>query len=125
MSDATMTAETGSTDPLKTAADAMAVAVQAAKDGASDARTRVSEAMPAIGQFLSRFTYTTFYTISYGVVFPTMLLVRAIPKDNCVVHGLVDGGGAARDAIMARGGLVHPASLDAEGGEPMQQTQES
>ena len=118
MSDATMTAETGTSDPLKTAADAMSLAVQAAKDGASDARTRVSEAMPAIGQFLSRFTYTTFYAISYGVVFPTLLVVRAIPKENCIVHGLVDGGGAARDAVMDRDRL---GRLDVESGEPIPQ----
>ena len=55
--------------------------------------------MPAIGQFVSRFTYTTFYALSYGVVFPTMLVVRAIPKENCIVHGLTDGSAAARDAV--------------------------
>ena len=114
MSDVTTTAESAADDPLKRAADAMALAVQAAKDGASDAQIRVSEAMPAIGQFFSRFTYTTFYAISYGVVFPTMLVVRAIPKENCVVHGLTDGGAAAWDAALGRGraglGVDHPAA---------------
>ena len=99
MSEATMTADNVSHDPLKTAADAMSLAVQAAKDGATDAQNKISAAMPAIEQFLSRFTYTTFYALSYGVVFPTMLVVRAIPKENCVVHGLTDGSAAARDAV--------------------------
>ena len=99
MSEATMTADTATHDPLKTAADAMSLAVQAAKDGATDAQNRVSAAMPAIGQFVSRFTYTTFYALSYGIVFPTMLVVRSIPKENCIVHGLSDGSNAARDAV--------------------------
>ena len=103
MSNETMTADMSSTDPLKTAADAMSLAVQAAKHGASDAQARVEEAMPAIGRFLSRFTYTTFYAISYGVVFPTMLVVRAVPKDNALVHGLIDGGHAARDSVSGLG----------------------
>ena len=99
MSEASMTHEGQMADPLRTAADAMALAAQAAKDGAADAQARVSEAMPAINRFLSRLTYTSFYSIAYGVVFPTMLLVRAIPQDNAIVHGLIDGGAAARDTV--------------------------
>jgi len=99
MSESTMTAEGNMADPLRTAADAMALAAQAAKDGAADAQARVSEAMPAINRFFSRLTYTSFYSIAYGVVFPTMLLVRAIPQDNAIVHGMIDGGAAARDAV--------------------------
>jgi hypothetical protein len=99
MSDATTTGENSMADPLRTAADAMALAAQAAKDGAADAQARVSEAIPAINRFLSRLTYTSFYSLAYGVVFPTMLLVRAIPQENALVHGLVDGGAAARDAV--------------------------
>jgi hypothetical protein len=99
MSESTMTAEGNMADPLRTAADAMALAAQAAKDGAADAQARVSEAMPAINRFLSRLTYTSFYSLAYGVVFPTLLLVKAIPQDNAVVHGMLDGGAAARDAV--------------------------
>jgi hypothetical protein len=99
MSETVMNAEGNMADPLRTAADAMALAAQAAKDGAADAQARVSEAMPAINRFLSRLTYTSFYSLAYGVVFPTLLLVKAIPQDNAVVHGLIDGGAAARDAV--------------------------
>jgi hypothetical protein len=49
MSDAAMAAESHAADPLRTAADAMSIAVRAAKDGASDARARASEAMPPSG----------------------------------------------------------------------------
>jgi hypothetical protein len=103
MSDATVTGEGSMADPLRTAADAMALAAQAAKDGAADAQARVTEAMPAVGRFFSRLTYTSFYSLAYGVVFPTMLLVKAIPHENALVHGLVDGGNAARDAVTKMG----------------------
>jgi hypothetical protein len=105
-----MTPEAQAADPLRTAADAMALAVQAARDGASDAQAKVAEIMPAIGGFLSRLTYTTCYAVSYGVVFPTLLVVRALPKDNAAVHGLVDGALAARDALADRNRRAHTAA---------------
>src|SRR3954452_20981035 len=113
MTDSTMTAESNSADPLRTAADAMALAVRSARDGAMDAQSRVSEAMPAIERFLSRFTYTTCYAISYGVVFPTLLVTRAVPKQNALVHGLIDGGLAARDAVAGMG-----KKHESDGAEP-------
>lgn len=86
-------------DPLKSVADAMETAVQAARDGAADARAAVDRAIPAITQFVSRFVYTTSYSISYGVVFPAALIARAVPRDNAIVHGLVDGARAANDMV--------------------------
>ena len=80
----------------------MSLALQAAKDGAADAQVRVSEMMPAIGGFLSRLTYTTCYAVSYGVVFPSLMVARAVPKDNAIVNGLVDGARAAREALDGR-----------------------
>ncbi|MFO0893134.1 MAG: hypothetical protein U0790_28855 [Isosphaeraceae bacterium] len=86
-------------DPLKTVADAMENAIQAARDGAADARARVDQAIPAVNRFMSRFIYTTCYTVSYGVVFPSVLLARSIPKNNPIVHGFVDGAHAAIDMV--------------------------
>ena len=51
---------------------------------------------------------------SYGVVFPTLLVARAVPKDNAIVNGLVDGARAARDALEAR---CHGARRRPTGGE--------
>jgi hypothetical protein len=79
-------------DPLQDAADAMGTAVQRLSQGAS-------EALPAVGGFVSRVIYTASYALSYGVVFPVMVVVRAIPKENALVHGLVDGALAARDTV--------------------------
>ena len=86
-------------DPLKTVAEALETAVQAARDGAADARATVDKVLPATSRFLSRFAYTTSYAISYGVVFPTVLLARSIPTNNAVVHGMVDGARAAADMV--------------------------
>ena len=98
-------------DPLKSVADAMETAVQAARDGAADAKAAVDRAIPAISQFVSRFVYTTSYSLSYGFVFPAMLLVRAVPKDNALVHGLVDGVQAAKDMVEDwKGGQASPRS---------------
>jgi hypothetical protein len=102
MPDEATSMETSSADPLRSVADEMARALQGVKDGAADARDRVDEMIPAIGGFLSRLTYTTCYAVSYGVVFPTLLVARAVPKDNAIVNGFVDGARAARDAIDGR-----------------------
>ncbi len=83
--------------PLRDAADAMGTAVQSVAQGAT-------EALPALGRFVSRVIYTSSYAVSYGVVFPVMLVVRIIPKDNAMVHGLVDGALAARDSVEGWGG---------------------
>jgi hypothetical protein len=105
-------------DPLRSVAEAMSLAVQAVKEGSSDAQARVSEMMPAVGGFLSRLTYTTCYTVSYGVVFPTLLLVRALPKENAVVHGFVDGARAARDSIAVWHNESSAADLAASESHP-------
>ena len=56
-------AEGSSADPMKAVAGALETAVQAAKEGASDAKATVEKALPAAGRFLSRFIYTTSYTL--------------------------------------------------------------
>ena len=86
-------------DPLKTVADALDVAVKAAKDGAVDAKATAGKMLPAAGRFLSRFVYTTSYTLSYGVVFPAILIAKSMPGNNAVMHGFVDGANAANDMV--------------------------
>jgi hypothetical protein len=92
-------AASAASDPMKAVADAMDAAVRAAKHGAEDARATAAEAIPAAGQFLTRFVYKACYTVSYGVVFPTTFVARSIPKDNAFVHGVVDGAHAAMDMV--------------------------
>jgi len=94
MSDAELS---GSHDPLKTVADALEAAVQAAKDGATNAREAASEFLPESGSLLSKIAYNTCYAVSYGLVFPSVLIAQTIPHNNALVHGLIDGAHAARD----------------------------
>jgi hypothetical protein len=94
-----MATKTSARDPLKTVADALDVAVRAAKDGAADAKATAGKMLPAAGRFLSRFVYTTSYTLSYGVVFPAVLIAKSMPANNAVVHGFVDGAKAANDMV--------------------------
>ena len=87
----------GSHDPLKTVADALESAVQAAKDGAANAREAAEQFLPESGSILSKFAYNTCYAVSYGLVFPSVFLAQSIPHNNAFVHGLIDGAHAARD----------------------------
>jgi hypothetical protein len=95
-----MTAKTSARDPLTTVADALDVAVKAAKDGAADAKATAGKIPPAAVSFLSRFVYTSSYTLSYGVMFPAILLAKSMPANNAVAHGFVDGAKAANDMVV-------------------------
>ena len=64
----------GSNDPLKTVADALEAAVQAAKDGASNAREAAANFIPESGNVLSQWTYRACYAISYGNTFVLALV---------------------------------------------------
>ncbi len=86
-------------DPLKAVADAMDAAVQAAKEGAIKAGETATGLAPAAGQAISAAVYKTSYAISYGLVFPALLIARTIPSNNALVHGLTDGARAAMDTL--------------------------
>jgi hypothetical protein len=77
----------------------MDAAVQAAKQGADKALATATDALPAAGAFLSRATYKTCYAVSFSVVFPAALIASWVPKNNPIVHGLIDGAQAARDWV--------------------------
>ena len=86
-------------DPLKSVADVLDAAVQVARAGVVDVRSTAAQTLPALGGLFSSLTYKTCYAVSYGVVFPTMMLVRAVPKENAAVHGFVYGARAAVDLV--------------------------
>lgn len=95
----TIPADHNSSDPMQAVAGALSQAGQAMRDGATHAKEAAPKVWEATEKFVSRFTYTTCYTISFGVVFPVLLVGRAIPKNNAIVHGMVDGAVAAKDSI--------------------------
>jgi hypothetical protein len=99
-------------EPLATPEGALHLATRAARDGAADAREAAARTWEATSLFVSRFVYTTCYTVSYGVVFPTALLARSVPRENPAVRGLVDGARAAVQHIEELYGL--PAAAAAE-----------
>jgi hypothetical protein len=81
--------------PSETGSGTLAIVTQAARRGAADASEAASQTWEAAGRFVNGFLYTTCYTVAYGVVFPSVLLARAVPKDNPLVRGLIDGTHAA------------------------------
>jgi hypothetical protein len=52
-----------------------------------------------VNGFGSRLVYTSFYSMSYSVVFPSVLLARPIRNCNPIVRGLVDGAHGAVDLV--------------------------
>jgi hypothetical protein len=77
----------------------MDIVSQAAHDGATDARAAAARTWDATSRFVCRFVYTTCYTISYGVVFPSALLAHSIPRNNAAILGLIEGSRAARTRV--------------------------
>lgn len=92
-------AETTADDPLQKVAGAMMTAAEAVQEGASDAKAKAQQMAPAVGRAVSKSVYATCYYLSYGVVFPTLLVASVIPLNNPVGHGLTDGAAAAKDAV--------------------------
>jgi hypothetical protein len=86
-------------DTVDSTADAAGSALESIKQGAYEIQARASEALPATGRFLGRVVYSTAYAVSFGVTFPVMMIVRVVPKENALVHGLVDGAAAARERV--------------------------
>jgi hypothetical protein len=86
-------------DPIKATTETLELVEQAARHGAADAREAAARTWTATGLFVQRFVYTTCYTFSYGVVFPSVLLARSIPVNNTAVRGLIEGAHAARQKV--------------------------
>jgi hypothetical protein len=59
-------------------------------------RNGASGIVPAMGQMV----YTASYALTYGIVFPLMLIVRVVPKNNALVRGMVDGARAAQERAL-------------------------
>jgi outer membrane murein-binding lipoprotein Lpp len=101
-------ADAGETEALKSISDAMRDAVQNATEDAAKVREKL--AGMDVARSLSRFAYTSSYMISYGIVYGAVFVARAIPQDNPVMEGFVDGGRAALDALNEAKEIPAPAS---------------
>jgi hypothetical protein len=57
----------------------------------------------AKANIISQAVYTTFYAVSFGVVFSSLLLSKLlVPKNGIVAKGLHDGSIAARKALQEK-----------------------
>jgi len=93
-----------SVDTVDSVGNASGSIFDSLRQGASDLQVSAGEALPATGRFLGRVFYNASYAVSFGVTFPVMMIVRIVPKENAMVHGLVDGALAARDRVHDWGG---------------------
>ena len=84
-----------------------------AEEGTADGKEVVPRSWASTSRFVSRFVYTTCYTISYGVVFSTTLLAQAIPTNNAIVRGLIDGARAAVHEVDQLQGAAFETPADA------------
>ncbi len=93
-------AEHATTDSPSVADGARSGGEAVVSDALASAREGLSGMIPQRQGVLGRTVYSTSYAISYGVVFPTMLVARALPRDNALFHGLADGAEAARERVF-------------------------
>lgn len=108
MSTEVNTSQETESDPLQTIADALEEAVNGAPQ-------QQGVGAPALGKYWTRMIYNTSYAISYGVVMPTALVASLLPKENALMHGLIDGARAAADAASA---ARQPSALDDSNSQP-------
>jgi hypothetical protein len=94
---------------VKSSARAVDLVAGAARDGASDARAAAIRTWDATGEFASKCVYSACFTVSYGVVFPVMLLARVIPRSNEAVRAMIDGAQAAIRKVDEVASALSPA----------------
>lgn len=92
-------AKSTNSSPLQSATAAVSSTGVALKDAAGEMAAKVSGALPAAGRLLSKAVYTTCYCASYGVTFPTVLLLHVIPGGIPIATGFADGARSARDYV--------------------------
>ena len=74
-----------------------------------------SVAPEAKAGFVSKVAYKTFYTISYGVVFSSLLAAKLlIPKQSVIESALHDGAVAAKAALEEKERLVKEVAKQTE-----------
>ncbi|MFY9656346.1 MAG: hypothetical protein WAK01_07130 [Methylocystis sp.] len=92
-------------DDLQSMADALRDAATATVDQASDQAAKVGQTVTNQGSHalrgLSRFAYSSSYVFAYAIVYPALFVAYSLPQDNPVMHGLRDGGRAAKDSVKS------------------------
>lgn len=85
--------------------------MEAAKAGASDARTAAGGFFPAAAKAVGTGLHATGFALGYAATFSACLVARAVPQNNAIVYGLTDGGRAGLDLARstARAEPIQPA----------------
>lgn len=86
-------------NPTETSANFLQTTKDAFQDGIADARASVEEAWPKVVATVNKGVYNVAYGMAFGVVFPVALIAKAIPQNNCVVAGFIDGANAAKSSV--------------------------
>ncbi len=95
---------------LEKVAKAMALASQS---------IRVADTQSVASNVVAKTIYTTCYCVSYGIIFPTMLVASFIPTNNVICHGLTDGAQAAADSVYNLRKQWAGTETAAEAGNPL------
>ena len=70
----------------------------AVQSGFADAQASVDRVIPMVTGALSKGVYTFAYGLSFGVSVPVVLIGKALPKNNSIAWGFIDGAQAAHRA---------------------------
>ena len=81
-------------DPLSELADAVAAAAAAAATSPHEAEASSAAGGPAPGS-LAHYLYTGSYLVTFGVVFPALLIARSISSNNPAAVGAANGAETA------------------------------
>lgn len=91
--------ETTASEPTSESSTWYQTASDAVQSGMSDAQKSVEQLMPKIGEYFSKGIYHLGYGIGYGLTFPSVLIAKSIPQENCATWGFVDGANMAYDTV--------------------------
>jgi hypothetical protein len=86
-------------DSVPSATAAISNAGAAVGNTAGEMADEVRGFIPAVGKLLSRAVYHGCYFTTYGITFPTVLLVNVIPGGISLAAGISDGARSARDYV--------------------------
>ncbi|MBS0262639.1 MAG: hypothetical protein JSS02_11865 [Planctomycetes bacterium] len=89
------------TECATTTGSTTAAAGTALKSLAATTTARARGFASSAGKALNRAIYVSCYSVSYGVTFPTVLLLNVIPGGVSFATGVADGARAARDYVAS------------------------
>jgi hypothetical protein len=88
---------------VERAGEALERATEAVSDMGREAQAAGAGVIPTVGHWIHQGVYSSFYYVTYGVVFGALLIGSWIPSNNAMGDGVRDGAKAARSAF--EGGL--------------------